>query len=197
MKNLSVLITFVLLVGMGTATNATTITFDEFEQSGFGSTFMLSYSFDGFEIINESGMGGGFHSIEQDNPQYKASASLYNSIPDGWTNLSRTDGNIFTVHSIDVVRSNLFGSAPVKFYGYNANNLQVASTETLTLDSDVWQTVTFDSTFYGIAYLRWQQVVEFHQFDNIELNAIPESTTMLLLGAGLLGLAVTRRKMKK
>ena len=43
-----------------------------------------------------------------------------------------------------------------------------------------------DNTIFGDAY-----------FDNIKLSAIPEPTTMFLLGFGLIGLAGTRRKIKK
>lgn len=200
MKKIGVLLVgFLLVMSVGIA-GAAVINFDDLEVPT-SISFMASYSSNGFTFSTSQAIPAripyGFASWDQSHPYYNTSAALFNNWVGEWTTLSADSGSTFTLNSIDLDWLYLTGPVNVHFYAYDSTDI-LLSELSYDLTNDGWATVNFGSGFENISYLKFQQTLEMHQFDNVVLNEgapVPEPATMLLFGIGLLGLAgVSRRK---
>ena len=89
-----------------------------------------------------------------------------------------------------------WGTVTVDAEGYSGNNLIYTQSETAYNGSPTW----YDFNFMGIdrlVFIGYGDNTDY-AVDNFtyNLNPVPEPTTMLLLGSGLISLAGFRRKMK-
>jgi PEP-CTERM motif len=111
--------------------------------------------------------------------------------------LTRSDGGPFDFASIDLADSANVGVARKVSFTFNFSG-GGSSTQDVVLDAvPGLETFVFDETNLDSVEMRGveQFVGEFpwYQFDNLDVTPVPAPTTLLLLGAGLIGLGRRRQ----
>lgn len=128
------------------------------------------------------------------NALFTGSTSLFNDNPDGETVLTAVDGLPFRLYSIDLAE--LFAADyafDVTFTGYLDDGSLIY--QTVSLDGLFGaETFAFDDGFTELRAVSWSQSLDFHQFDNIRAQIVPEPSTFALIALGLLGLGVLHRR---
>lgn len=185
-----------MLLASTVGAQATTITFDSLEQPGTGFKYLPSYSEDGYQLSASS-----FASAQNGNTGwYFGSASLFNNYGNGVTTLTKADHGTFSFNSIDLapVSTGWGAGATVTFIGNVHGGGTVTDSYTL---SNSYSFERFALTgFNELDSVSWIQQYNYHQFDNLVLEQsapVPEPSTFILLGAGLVGTVCLKRKRSK
>lgn len=193
----------VITIGMSTTAQAlTVIDFESLAQPGDGITSQgFSYTEDGYTLTNTNINEFPFGTFNTGESRYLGSTALFNDTINGTIVLTKSDGGIFDLLSIDLGELNEpFESSTVTFVGVKADNSTISNTFTLN-GVKGFQTFTF-TDFTNIISTSWQQVEPFHQFDNIVISdsttkTVPEPASILgLLSFATIGLgsALTYKK---
>jgi hypothetical protein len=171
----------------------TTIDFEEAACTGPGLVFQTSpYIIDGYTFRSVTDHDEGFFNLCEGASGFPGSTSLaafFQTV----VSITRSTGDPFSIHSIDLAF--ISGGFPtpfdIVFTGLLQNGGQVFQTFTLPggVNPPSLETYFFGSAFSNLVSVSWIQGAldgPEHQFDNVELSSIPEPSTVVLLGSGLL-----------
>jgi len=124
--------------------------------------------------------------------------SLGTHYTDGIVYIDTINGLPFDALSIDITeRSTDLTSQRIDFTGWLTGGGTVTQSFTTDADSNAgtFETFVFDSSFENLTLLYWTgNPADVVAYDNIVIDPVPEPTTLLLLGSGLIGLAGFRKK---
>lgn len=199
---------FVLIMSMAISDPAKagliTIDFDSLEfNDAISHSQGDSYSEDGFTLQKATNDVFDFVTFGQSMtisgvPTYKGSAGLANENGSGVTELFRTDNGIFDLLSIDLAFILHTNQTDVTFTGQLAvGGADVSQTFMLGgsgFDNNAFNMFSFSPSFAGLSKVFWTQTDSTHQFDNIQVNAVPLPAALWLLASGLSCLIYFRRK---
>jgi hypothetical protein len=138
----------------------------------------------------------GFASWGSLSQHYTGSSSLINDAGSGLTTLRRLDNQSFDLHSIDLGGLLIWlplDGIKVTFTGTKADNSLITQTFTGSIPVSTY----FFNDFNNLSKVEWLQdndTLGLHQYDNIVLSAVPETSTVLLFSIGLIGIAALRRR---
>jgi hypothetical protein len=180
------------------AAHATVIDFESIPDGGFacfggGCAFPDSpFVEDGFVLTAE-----GFASWDTDNLSYTGSRALFNDFIGDPTFLTVSGGGAFTLSSIDLSEAYFTGGpVSVTFVGTRSNSSTLSVT--FALDGVFGnETFVFSAAWTDLVSVSWNQDPEFHQFDNIVVEAagaVPEPGPLTLFGLGALSLGLAARR---
>jgi hypothetical protein len=206
-RTLLVLVMFISFVVSASTVKATVITFESLASTSNGLTFLPSYEESGYLFSVKTNLGAvttfaspGSAAVSY----YAGSAALTPSAANAITTLTRVDNGLFNFTSIDIsewfsnrsLDRNFTSWYKKTITGTLANGSHVSSI--VTLDNIFgFQTFNLGSTFTDVISVSWTNNSAYYQFDNLIVNQsapVPEPSSMILLGIGLAGFVICRKK---
>jgi hypothetical protein len=182
-----IFILFLFCAFIGSA-NAGLIHFDDLAEQAGVNTYNIgdTYQFEDYQIKGTSSWpstNAGFHVYQSDSLNWTGSIGLSYFDVSGRIELTTISGGLFGIDSINLSRGDQnTGLIPVGFVGNKVDGTQVFQTYNFT-DTIIGKSDTFNFSedFNNLISLVWYQGAEWHQFDNIVINSVPEPSTILLL----------------
>jgi hypothetical protein len=190
------------VLGLASTSFAGVITFEDLAHADNSTVdYGAVYSSGGFIFTNtateeESGFPPSLATLGTLAPGFSGSTSLLNDNFWGLTVLTRDDGRAFSLNSI--VLAALFPVEDVfnvEFVGRRSGGGTVSTSFTVNA-AEGRQTFTF-SGFDGLDSVAWAQTLSPHQFDDVNVEPVPEPAAAGLAAVGLavLGLQMRRRRL--
>lgn len=201
--------TFILYGATVAHAQSVTIDFENLAQPGDSSAYIANgYGIDGYVFTSNTDpifADQAFGTWGSGNIGFNGSTALFNTFVYGLgdgatTTLARADGAAFALESIDL--GQLFADSgsdtPVVFVGTKSDGSSVTASFTLPA-ALAPATYSFQGAFIDLVSVRWEQLPQYHQFDNLVLvtAAVPEPSRLWLLALGcglLLRLSSVRRQ---
>jgi hypothetical protein len=181
------------MIAVSGAANAVVIDFEELAVSGAVGDVANGYTTQGFTFTSTLSVpewqGEAFAVWGSSSIFYAGSTALFNNFDAEKTTMTM-GGGAFNATSIDLTSLFLDSGSSINFTGTRANNTTVTNILTIT-DPVAFQTFNFTG-MTNIVKLSWDQFDPYHQFDNINVSAVPEPASLAALALG--GLALIRRK---
>ncbi|MFH0729869.1 MAG: PEP-CTERM sorting domain-containing protein [Pseudomonadota bacterium] len=160
------------------------------------------YAEDGFLLTNtateqSSGFSPSLATLGEQVYGYASSTMLFNDNSDGLTLLTRIGGGEFRLNSVSLAELFPLDEAfDVIFTGLLSDGSTISAT--FALDGALGiETFSFSPDFTHLVSVGWNQTGYYHQFDNLDVNPVPEPATVWLLGLGLIITYGWRRKIHK
>ena len=186
--------------------NAVVIDFDPLAHTGTGPVNIgTTYTEDGFTLTADSASttaNDTFYAHGTSSDLYRGSTALFHGADNGVTVLTRSDGGSFNLLSIELAELNRVGTEyniDVTFTGVLAAGgtvIQSFNLDNVAAMGSGFQKFTFPGIFQNLVSVSWLEAPDYHQFDKIEVAAIPVPPAVWLFGSGLLGLiGIARRKL--
>lgn len=197
-----------IMVGVSGVANALIIDFQSLEHNDANKTACsFTYAEKGYTLNNLSEYPFYTYGTLETFARYPGSTALFNDSRDGVTELVRSNGHSFDLHSIDLAELNGNIQSPdhypqtsVTFVGLFSGGGSIAQAFTLDQyfvpnDLSSFQTFNF-SGFTNLVKVSWMQQADYHQFDKIVVTAsngrstgagpahAPKPDTMLLVRGG-------------
>lgn len=146
---------------------------------------------DGWLIDKDAGEGFDFAVFGTLDFRYPGSTALFNDTINGMNRLQHGAGSAFDLTSIDLDFLNGSGNSTVNFTGFIDGGGTVLQ-QFITDGALGLETFNFTG-FDNLTKVEWLQEGNFHQYDNIVVNVVPEPASVIALLAGL-GLLASRRR---
>lgn len=178
------------------ASQAVVLDFESLVTAGTGIRDVADgYTEDGFKFLNLTlpNRADSFGVWQTGNSAFPGSTSLFNPWQDATTQLSQVGGGAFDATTIRLASLNLSPLAnTVTFVGTRADSSTITQAITM-VNPSIMTTYSFTG-MSNIVKLEWVHTFPFQQFDNINVNPVPEPATIAILGLGALALIRRRRK---
>ena len=183
--------------GYALESSAAVLTFESLVSAADNYSFATTYTEQGFKLDDITASGAGFSTWGTSSLFFSGSTALINDNSLGTTRLTQVGGGAFALNSIALVT--LYPTftpdgADVTFTGIKTDSTTVTQTFHVA-DAAVQTTFAFASGFTNLSAVTWTNDPNFHQFDNINVAAVPEpeNYAMFLAGLGIMGLIARRR----
>lgn len=198
-RRIAVLVGLIGTLGLGSKVYAQETILDFSDVPSGTLTVSSPYTSQGFTLTSTSGgfvfnspdTGNGASQTPGNNSFYAGANGLAAFVPATIT-LTRTNGNPFSLHSIDLARNFAFDPAPTTtFTGTQVGGSTVSATFTVTSPSPPLTFQTFNFTgFVNLTSVSWDQGVTsqegVHQFSNIHLaTPVPGPDAFAVLSSAL------------
>jgi hypothetical protein len=183
--------------GFAVQASAATLSFESLASADDNTSVGRTYVEQGFKLDDITMTSAyGFATWGSSNMFFSGSTALMNNNDAGITRLTQVGGGAFNLASVDltVMYPGLTGdgNVAVTFTGTKLDNSTVM--QSFNVNDGAPQTFTFTG-FTNLASVSWADNATYHQFDNINVAAVPEPETyaMFLAGLGLMGFVARRR----
>jgi len=186
--------------------NASTLTFENLmHEDDLFVDHGAAYTENGFVITNmateaENGFPPSLASVGTRAFEFSGSTALFNDNWGGPTVMTREGGGLFTLSSIALSELYIYDDGPgvnpefdVEFSGFFSDGSIISQTFTMDGLTGV-EVFSFESEFTNLISVSWMQTQDFYQFDDIKASPVPEPSSILLFGIGILFFAGSRRK---